>query len=256
MGRYRISHSNIQGFTLVELVVVIVITGIVAAMGAAFITKPVEGYIALSRRAELVDAAELALRRMQRDIRQALPNSIRIAPGGYRAGPPGNILDFSLADDRFDVLGQLRAAPAAGDWVVVYNLSASAANGNAYNAAATDNRVAVAAGSSTTEVVLNPPYRFPRSSPNQRFFIVDEAVTYRCDDTVGVRTLTRHGGYAIATAPAIGAGDLLANYVTGCSFTYAPGTSQRAGIVTLDLTIEEQGEQIRLLHQVHVVNAP
>jgi MSHA biogenesis protein MshO len=50
----------------------------------------------------------------------------------------------------------------------------------------------------------------------------------------------------------------MADNVDSCSFTYTPGTSQRAGLLTLDLTIRDPatGEQIRLLHQVHVDNVP
>ena len=66
------------GFTLVEMVIAIVLLGIVAAITATFIVRPVEGYRDLARRTALVDAAESALRRMQRDIRTALPNSVRI----------------------------------------------------------------------------------------------------------------------------------------------------------------------------------
>jgi MSHA biogenesis protein MshO len=50
---------------------------------------------------------------------------------------------------------------------------------------------------------------------------------------------------------------LLANDVSACTFTYAPGTAQRAGLMTLDITIARavtggSTEQVRLLNQVHV----
>ena len=66
-----------RGFTLVELVVVITIAGIVGTMATYFIVNVMQGYQDQTRRAALVDAAESALRRMQRDVRRALPNSIR-----------------------------------------------------------------------------------------------------------------------------------------------------------------------------------
>lgn len=75
-----------RGFTLIEMIVTIAITGIVAAMLLLFFMKPFQEYIDMGRRATLVDAAESALRRMARDLRLALPNSVRVtnsAGGGF-----------------------------------------------------------------------------------------------------------------------------------------------------------------------------
>ena len=48
----------------------------------------------------------------------------------------------------------------------------------------------------------------------------------------------------------------MADRITGRVFSYAPGTAERAGMLTLDLSIGEQGETISLLAQVHVDNVP
>ena len=75
------SHQPRQrsaGFTLIEAIMVIVITGILAGVVAVFIAKPVQGYADSVRRAEITDTADVALRRMTRDIRLALPNSLRL----------------------------------------------------------------------------------------------------------------------------------------------------------------------------------
>ena len=54
----------------------------------------------------------------------------------------------------------------------------------------------------------------------------------------------------------IGAGDLLADGVSACEFRYRPGEASRNGLLTIRLELTGDGETVRLLHQVHVVNAP
>jgi len=150
--------SNSQGFTLMELLLVILITGIMAVITGAVITRPMQGYVALTQRAALVDQAEMALRRMQRDIRRALPNSIRVSGNAiemvnmvegiaYRKGiATGNpavddaALDFTTQDTSFNTIGTFSVQPpvvaSTGIRLVIYNLPAGAGAGTSvYDAA-------------------------------------------------------------------------------------------------------------------------
>lgn len=267
----RRNNRSESGFTLVELIVVIVIVGILTALGGKLIVAPVTGYVDLARRTRLVDQADMVMRRMQRDIRHALPNSIRVDASGhyleilntvdggrYRRYPDpgsgGDILNFSAADNGFDVLGQLSRTPTTGDSLVIYNVSATGTNGNAYDAVSA-NRTVIGAGSTQLHVVLTPAFNFSDPSPYQRFFIVDQPVTYACESGV----LNLYEGYAISQVQptaALANPALVSRNVSACRFSYDPGASQRAGLVTLDLSLSEAGETITLLHQIHVMNTP
>ena len=72
-----------RGFSLVELIVVIVITGIIAGVMAVFLQNPVKGYVDAVRRADLGDTADTALRRIAR--RLALPPVVGLAMLGANA---------------------------------------------------------------------------------------------------------------------------------------------------------------------------
>jgi MSHA biogenesis protein MshO len=255
------------GFTLTEAIMVIAITGILAAMVAVFIQKPVQGFFDTARRAALVDAADTALRRISRDLHDALPNSVRVdgstaleflhvrSAGRYRELGPGDPLDFTAADTSFDVLGPA-VSVQLGDSVVVYNLGASGADAYSGNSALTDVRRAVAEPvGSLSNLTMTSANRLPFASPAKRFQIVDTPVSYVCAGT----QMRRYSAYAIAATqpvPPVVAGALIADKLSACSFLYAAGPSQRDALVTVSLALTDGGETVSLLYQVHLNNAP
>jgi MSHA biogenesis protein MshO len=280
-----------HGFTLIELVVTLVVSTIVVGFVSMFISGPVQGFADQSRRVRLVDAADTALKRIARDIRRSLPNSVRITTSGgvtalellstvdggrYRAQPPGTtdqILNFAAADRYFNVLGpftQIAKPFSSPDYhLAIYNVGVPGAN--AYELANVITppgmTISIAADTAPGEdrVTLSSPFRFAYESPTQRVFLVDGPVTYLCDSVLG--TLTRYEGYDIETNQSavdthgelLGEGataSLMANQVTGCSFAYTSGTAERAGLVSLQIVVSAQGETVSLLSQVHVDNVP
>jgi MSHA biogenesis protein MshO len=250
------------GFSLTEAIMVIVITGILASMVAVFIRKPVEGFFDTARRAALVDAADTASRRISRDLRAALPNSVRVSGvtaleflhvrsgGRYREQGPGDPLDFTGADTSFDVLGP-GVDVRSGDSVVVYNLGVTGAD--AYEG--TSLRAAAAPFGAALANVAISSGTFPFASPARRFQVVDTPVSYVCAGN----QLRRYSGYAILPAqpptPAV-TGALIADKLSTCSFAYAAGPSRREALVTLSLALTDSGETVSLLYQVHVNNVP
>jgi MSHA biogenesis protein MshO len=268
----QIPKSN--GFTLVEMVVVITIVGILAAGAALFIRNPTQAFIDSENRANLSDRADTALRLMARGIRNALPNSVRTTTNGldsfiefvpiksagrYRAAAGTaneNPLDFSLSADTFEVLGP-SVTVAAGDKLVIYNLGIPGSDvyeGTNIRALQTTGILSILSFSGTTP--------FPLESPSSRFFVVSTPVSYACDMTNQV--LWMYSGYPIqATQPAsvsalngLATARKLATGLTTCQVNYVPGILQRSGVITIYLGFTQDVATVTLMHQVNVVNSP
>lgn len=302
-GQVAVRHA---GFTLVEMVIVIVLLGIIGSIVAVFITRPVESYVDLSRRAALVDAAESALRRIERDINIALPNSVRITnlgsgyalellptlDGGkydFQGGGANNCgsaanserLRFGAGgDSNFDIVGGFHnVTPGAyTDYRIVVNNQGTIGN-NVYTASGspavmtplgttiTITRPASAyvpcpGNAANDHVNLSVAHQFNSSATNRRLYVVTTPVSYLCDTTGG--SLVRYYNYAINSSQPIAAADfvalnassaLIADRVANCSLTTTTSDVRNRSLVTLVLSTAEDGEQIRLIHQVPLDNS-
>lgn len=221
----RFDHRQ-TGFTLIEAIMAIMITGIVGAMVAVFIKNPVDAYTSAARRAALTDAADTAVRRIGRDIRLALSNSVRNPTNGsdqciefiptktggrYRVAQTstgtGDILDFTAVDGAFDMLWKNGDLPAANriavdDIVVIYNDGYS---GNAYGGTNAVKVASLADGAETDTTTISfvdattgtPFHRkqLPAESPSFRFQVIPAAehvVGYACTGAAQSLVLTRY----------------------------------------------------------------
>ena len=272
----RPGGGRTRGFTLVEMVMVITVTGILAAATSVFITGPVKAYFDTVRRAQLADSAETALRRIARDVESGLPNAVRVTTVGsqtfleivpvvqsafYRSaadpGGGGPVLDFTVPlGTTFQVLGTFDA-PASGQQVVVYNLGVPGSD-----VFAGDTRRAYASIAGSTLTYTGTGAQFPFASPSDRFYMVSTAMSYVCDTTA--QTLTRYYGYAIQSAQpnnttaaplnAATAG-ILAQNVTQCAISYSQ-TLQHLNLVTISLTLTNSGDSVTFYQEIHVPNVP
>lgn len=262
---------------MVELVIVIVLLGAVAGVLVVAGANPFQAYADMRQRAALLAEAENAMQTLARELRAALPHSIRISgtalemlhvaeAGRYRVETSGGAgsdpLDFTAADTSFQAFGTLTAV--ANTRAVIYHTGQAGADAYAGDSVITPaaTAVVVAPASPESAITVGAPHLFPFDSPDRRFYLIDSPVSFLCDPAAG--TLTLYSGYAIAAAQptAAAAAPLSAattvarvvNNVTACSFTYAPGAPNRSSVVTLALTLQRDGTLVRLLQQAHVVN--
>ncbi len=282
-----------RGFTLVEAVIVMAVTAIVATMLVVFIRVPVIAYADSSGRAAASDEADTAMRRLARDLRLALPNSVRVTvtPAGHTyleylettAGlryqaeddidttlDPATYLNWN--DSSKLVVGVVggvpggRHAPKVNDYLVVYNLGEGQAPANAYDCSTVCNRAQIASMTGTTLTMVANPFAAQTvagpamTSPGKRMHVVTGPVTYHCDPVSG--TLRRHWNYPITAVQSQspgGSSALLASNVTGCAFTYDSQLNRRSGLVGVRLTLRIPAVStgvVTLVHQIHVNNTP
>ena len=219
---------------MIEMVIAIVLVGIVIA-AMIFFATPVRQAVDATARAELTDTADNALQRIGREVRLALPNSVRVAnpagggsfiefipvksAGRYRAESSGVACDtgtdelaFDSADTCFKTIGSLPAVDiptldTSKDLLVFNNYGEGFDGQNAYAKSGTLNvrRLTGLANEGARQALTFPSGTLGRAlhdSPGKRFYIVSgdgtwpSPVTYQCIPP----ELRRRSGYTMTTS--------------------------------------------------------
>lgn len=227
--------QHARGFTLIEMIIVMVILGILSVFFMGFVKSSIDGYTAVKERAEMVQGASLSSQRITRDIQQSLPNSVRISTSGsliylefvpttstgryrYMASNSGDtvgcaadvsdisdnsVLSFGDNDSCFEAFAYDSSLTAAGQWLVIYNMGPSYNKQDFYENGATvgGNKTTLISASATTPTKITfTTNNFTFDSPGHRFFTATTPVTYVCDPVT--KEIRRYWNYGIqATQP-------------------------------------------------------
>jgi MSHA biogenesis protein MshO len=288
-----------RGFTLVEAIVVMVITSILAGIMVLFIRRPVQSYVDTAARADMADVAEIALRRMARELKGAVPNSIRLtqanglsllefipskAGGRYlsagdNAPAAFQTLGFAAgAGNAFYVVTPMPVAPyaiAPNDAIIVNNLGTGFTGADAYSDPGINRATVQGVAGKVITLLTNTFVNGATSSPNNRFTVATQPVTFACvDNPGGGGTLTRFWGYGFRanqvnpatitpTPPQVGSA-LMASNVLGCQFSVQQLANQNTALIGLAIALARPSagaapnslETVTLAQQIHVDNTP
>lgn len=266
------------GFTLVELVVALTLSGIVMAFGGMFLTAPLNMYETQARRAELASAAVEAWPQIRDDLRLALPNSVRTRRNGNVVA-----LEMLTAVDWVRYQGALAGTlitsgtfrgitvpfSSTAYFLSINNLGSGPADAYALSGSMTaaGTTIAIAAGILPGEqlVTMTPAPIFLADSPRQRAYLVSGPISILCDESAG--TLRRYTNYSIAgnqsardTAAELAAAGAtmreLARNIASCDFVTSAGSSTATQVVTARIGTLRNGETLVLTEQARLELLP
>jgi len=274
-----IAPKKASGFTLIELVAVVILLGIVGLGTTQFITGGVQIYSDTAVRDDLGQQGRFTIERIARELRNAMPGSIRLGSSGgvqcvefmpvlgasFYLGVPGSFGD-TIANTATPITS-FNAVPftsAAGvTRVAVYTLSPNQIYDPASNSVATFNSFGTTTNSVTPINIASNT--FPADSPLRRFYLFDTPVSF----CVTEGEVTRYGGYAATidqAFPPISGGVQLSGSVsvtdqggnTVTAFEFTPGLATVASRIDISLffTTAERDEWLRFNSTVAIRNAP
>ncbi|MFK4751413.1 type II secretion system protein [Oceanobacter antarcticus] len=204
----RCMAVGVGGFTLIEMIMVIVITGIIGLVSTRFISLSVLGWLDTSSRSMWASNASATAEQIIRDIRLALPNSVRrfenngssclelvpvLGSSDYLTLPLG------LAGTVMQVVEFPGLRSGDTGYVAVYPVGSEVI----YGAAGSEPGSALSSSMATLGLVQNHRQtlvfsqneRFLTDSPQRRVYLVDTPVAY-CEDAGG--RIWRYRGYGFA----------------------------------------------------------
>ena len=242
----QINHAQVimhKGFTLIELVVVIIILSALGMMTSSYIGTGVEIYSDIAERDRALNSVRFVMERLRREVANALPNSASVSADGLcLTFTP--IIASSLYASNFPISplsgssGVISPIPAdiSSAKAVVYLLSESELTGNKVRPITN-----YSAGQSTLN--FTDDVSFPLASPAKRVYIIRNNISYYFSANQIFRGTQCDNGV------------LMAENLTG-SFNVGDATLQRNALVQVTFTLDFDGQEVPVEQTLHINNVP
>lgn len=260
------SHSS--GFTIVELITVMVIMGILSVGTVRFISDGANGFATTLSRAAMVSDTQQLITRLSREVREALPSSIRVSTSGdclelipivgasvYLSAPVGSAAT------------SMQTVPLDGAVVSATSRVAIAPTSNPYNLSTQSSispAVTVATADINNEVAISfsAAHQFTQASAQNRFYLVESPISY-CRQAGALWRYQNYGFLGVqpdlASLPnTLPNRALVAESIDPLSavFNFTGATLQRNATVELNLQLQRGDDELAINHLVQLRNLP
>ena len=255
-----------QGFTLIEMVVTIVLIGIIGVGITNFIGRSTQGMMDIAERQQLANIGWIVSEKVSRELRQALPNSIRINDGGscvefvpIIAGTAYLTVPILTAANNFETVPfSSYSVNTTQDRVVVYpntitDLYSLSAQG-AISGLVTSTPAGTTTGAITINLAAN--HQFLTDSPTNRLYIVQDPVMY-CFDSGFLYRYSEYGYNSTLATSGLSNQTVMGNRLSVGSFTYSLGTLLRSAVVGMAFNgTGDNGASQAINQEVQIRNVP
>ncbi|MES3007212.1 MAG: prepilin-type N-terminal cleavage/methylation domain-containing protein [Pseudomonadota bacterium] len=270
------------GFTLIEMVITILISSILAMGVVNYIADSSIGFLESANRSRLASGGRTALDRMTMELHNALPNSVRVnvaAPNGdqclefvpaIKATTYINPSFSGSGSASFQVVDfnpLTTYASPAGIYAVIYPIDTDELydyDDNRGPLALVDEVSDPNGADGVMTIDLDEAHRFERRSTAQRLFLVEQPVSfcvvgdklYRYSDYTYTATQCDPSSCLPAILPdrAVFADNIDNAGLT--AFSMSDATRRRNAVVSFDVNMSSQGDNVRLNHEVLIHNVP
>ena len=275
----RTASGRLRGFTLIEMVVTLMVSAIMAVGVISYIGDSISGFSASGQRSRLAAAGRIAVDRIAMEIYNAVPNSVRAqgqcveflptaAATSYIDAPFYAGAESSAGADSFQAVHPTGGELAEAVYAVIFPINTesvyAAANPGPLGAIEAVDESLLAEGRVTIE--LAQAHHFNRRSPLDRLYLAAQPVSFCVDNGL----LFRYQNYGIhqdqcgPDTP-----DCLPSQLpdrmlisgpldnTGLTaFRVDSATLRRNALVTINLNFADQDDIVNMRHEVMSRNVP